>query len=69
MFTGIVQERGRVASFENGRLVVESSLQPAIGAEFNIAQLNIALPRQPLESPLHSVNVTPAFACCTRHAA
>jgi riboflavin synthase len=31
MFTGIVQERGRVASFEDGRLVVESRLQPAIG--------------------------------------
>jgi len=31
MFTGIVQERGRVASFADGRLVVESRLQPAIG--------------------------------------
>jgi riboflavin synthase len=31
MFTGIVQERGQVASFEEGRLVVESSLAPAIG--------------------------------------
>jgi riboflavin synthase len=31
MFTGIVQERGRVASFERGRLVVETGLAPAIG--------------------------------------
>ena len=31
MFTGIVRERGRVRSFENGRLVVESSLDPGLG--------------------------------------
>jgi|SRR5919204_6943835 riboflavin synthase alpha subunit len=31
MFTGIVRERGRVASFERGRLVVESTLDPGIG--------------------------------------
>jgi riboflavin synthase len=31
MFTGIVRERGRVASFDNGRLVVESTLEPGIG--------------------------------------
>ncbi|MDQ2984176.1 MAG: riboflavin synthase [Actinomycetota bacterium] len=31
MFTGIVRERGKVASFEDGRLVVESTLEPAIG--------------------------------------
>jgi riboflavin synthase len=31
MFTGIVRERGRVASFEDGRLVVESSLNPETG--------------------------------------
>ena len=31
MFTGIVRERGRVASFDNGRLVVESTLDPGIG--------------------------------------
>ena len=31
MFTGIVRERGRVASFKEGRLLVESSLEPAIG--------------------------------------
>jgi riboflavin synthase len=31
MFTGIVKERGRVASFDNGRLVVESTLAPAVG--------------------------------------
>ena len=31
MFTGIVKERGRVASFDNGRLVVESTFEPAIG--------------------------------------
>jgi len=31
VFTGIVHERARVVSFENGRLVVESSLAPAVG--------------------------------------
>src|SRR3954463_6780029 len=31
MFTGIVQERGRVASFEAGRLVVESAIAAGIG--------------------------------------
>jgi riboflavin synthase len=31
VFTGIVQERGRVASFEDGRLVVESAIDAAIG--------------------------------------
>ena len=31
MFTGIVQERGRVASFDDGRLVVETSIAAGIG--------------------------------------
>jgi riboflavin synthase len=31
VFTGIVQERGRVDSFDQGRLVVASTLAPAIG--------------------------------------
>jgi len=31
MFTGIVRERGRVTSFDGGRLVVESGLQAAVG--------------------------------------
>jgi riboflavin synthase len=31
VFTGIVRERAPVLSFENGRLVVESSLQPGTG--------------------------------------
>ena len=31
MFTGIVRERGRIASFDGGRLVVESTLEPGIG--------------------------------------
>jgi riboflavin synthase len=31
VFTGIVRERGRVASFENGRLVVDSGLRAEIG--------------------------------------
>ena len=31
MFTGIVRERGKVASFDGGRLVVESSLKPTVG--------------------------------------
>jgi riboflavin synthase len=31
MFTGIVQERGRVSSFRDGRLVVESGVRAGIG--------------------------------------
>jgi riboflavin synthase len=31
VFTGIVKERGRVASFDDGRLVVESGIAAAIG--------------------------------------
>ncbi len=31
MFTGIVRERGRLASFEDGRLVVECATQAAVG--------------------------------------
>src|SRR2546423_3914307 len=31
MFTGIVRERAKVASFDTGRLVVESGLDPQIG--------------------------------------
>ena len=31
MFTGIVRDRGRVLSFEDGRLVLETSLQAAVG--------------------------------------
>jgi riboflavin synthase len=31
MFTGIVRERARAASFDGGRLVVESSLDPGVG--------------------------------------
>jgi riboflavin synthase len=31
MFTGIVRERGRVASFDGGRLVVESRIEAAVG--------------------------------------
>ncbi len=31
MFTGIVQERGRVASFDGGRLVVESGIAAEVG--------------------------------------
>src|SRR6266550_4549161 len=31
MFTGIVRERAKVASFDCGRLVVESSLDPTVG--------------------------------------
>jgi riboflavin synthase len=31
MFTGIVREKGRIASFENGRLVVESATEAAVG--------------------------------------
>jgi riboflavin synthase len=36
VFTGIVRERARVASFEDGRLVVESTLEPAIGDSVSV---------------------------------
>jgi riboflavin synthase alpha subunit len=36
VFTGIVQERGRVASFEDGRLVVESSVTARIGDSVSV---------------------------------
>ena len=36
MFTGIVRERGRVVSFDDGRLVVESSLQPGVGDSISV---------------------------------
>ncbi len=36
MFTGIVRERGRVVSFEDGRLVVESSLKPDVGDSISV---------------------------------
>ena len=31
MFTGIVQERGRISSFEEGRLIVESGVRAVVG--------------------------------------
>jgi riboflavin synthase len=36
MFTGIVRERAPVVSFENGRLVVESTLAPAVGDSISV---------------------------------
>jgi riboflavin synthase len=36
VFTGIVQERGRVASFADGRLVVETGLAAGIGDSINV---------------------------------
>jgi riboflavin synthase len=36
VFTGIVRERARVVSFEDGRLVVESSLKPGVGDSISI---------------------------------
>lgn len=36
MFTGIVRERAKVASFDHGRLVVESSLDPTIGDSVSV---------------------------------
>jgi riboflavin synthase len=36
VFTGIVQERGRVASFDEGRLVVESGISAALGDSVNV---------------------------------
>jgi riboflavin synthase len=36
VFTGIVRERGHVASFDGGRLVVESSLEPGLGDSVSV---------------------------------
>jgi riboflavin synthase len=36
VFTGIVRERGRVVSFEDGRLVVESGLEPTTGDSVSV---------------------------------
>jgi len=36
VFTGIVKERGRVTSFVDGRLVVESTLEPGIGDSVSV---------------------------------
>jgi riboflavin synthase len=36
MFTGIVRERAKVASFDRGRLVVESELEPTIGDSVSV---------------------------------
>jgi riboflavin synthase len=36
VFTGIVRERGRVVSFEGGRLVIESSLAPGVGDSISV---------------------------------
>lgn len=36
MFTGIVRERAPVVSFDGGRLVVESSLTPAVGDSISV---------------------------------
>jgi riboflavin synthase len=36
MFTGIVRERAKVSSFDRGRLVVESSLEPTIGDSVSV---------------------------------
>ena len=36
MFTGIVRERARVVSYEEGRLVVESDLAPQIGDSISV---------------------------------
>jgi riboflavin synthase len=36
VFTGIVRERGRVVSFEEGRLVVESTLDPHVGDSISV---------------------------------
>ena len=36
MFTGIVRERGKVSSFDDGRLVVESGLEAEIGDSVSV---------------------------------
>jgi riboflavin synthase len=36
MFTGIVQERARVASFEQGRLVLETGVEAAVGDSVSV---------------------------------
>jgi riboflavin synthase len=36
VFTGIIRERAKVASFENGRLVVESALESSVGDSVSV---------------------------------
>ena len=36
MFTGIVQDRGRVASYEGGKLVVETGVEAAVGDSVSV---------------------------------
>jgi len=36
MFTGIVRERGRIVSFDDGKLVLDSTLQPEIGDSVSV---------------------------------
>jgi len=36
MFTGIVQERGRVASFDGGRLVIETRIEAEVGDSVSV---------------------------------
>jgi riboflavin synthase len=36
VFTGIVREKARVVSFENGRLVVEATLAPGVGDSISV---------------------------------
>jgi riboflavin synthase len=36
VFTGIVRERARIVSFDDGRLVVESALHPAVGDSISV---------------------------------
>ena len=43
MFTGIVQERGRVASFDDGRLVVESRIGAAVGDSVNVDGVSLTI--------------------------
>jgi riboflavin synthase len=57
MFTGIVQERGRVVSFDDGRLVVESTLTPAPGD--SIAVDGVCLTALPSDDGTLAFDVVP----------
>ena len=53
MFTGIVRERGRVDSFERGRLVIDSALEPDVGDSISVDGicLTVTRPLKPAVSP------------------
>src|SRR3954451_9447228 len=59
MFTGIVRERAKVASFDRGRLVVESSLDPSIGDSVAVDGVCLTVAERRNGSPAFDVSPEP----------